>query len=297
MSLAAKLRRAPMRIATGAFILNSGLQKLRSADDETAKHIHGAASGAYPMLGNIEPRVLLKVVGAGETALGGALLLPIVPARLAGAGLTGFAASLLGVWWRTPGMHEPGSLRPTQQGTAIAKDSWMLGIGTSLLLDSVVSGPSESRAIRRAERRAGRQARKDEAKAEAKARKEELKAATAERRQQLRAEAKQRAKALQAEAKAQAQAQAKAARKGAAQAGDAARSALDSTRSAAESAAGKSRSAAESAADRSRSLAESAADRSRSLAESAADKSRSAAGSVADRTRSVVESAADKVGV
>jgi len=285
MSLAAKLRRAPMRIATGAFILNSGLSKLRG-DEETAKHVHGAASGAYPTINNVEPKVFLRVLGAGETALGGALLLPIVPARLAGAGLTGFAASLLGMWWRTPGMHEPGSLRPTQQGTAVAKDSWMLGIGTSLLIDSLVSGPSESRAIRRAERRAGRRVRKDEAKAEAKARKEELKAATAERRQQLRAEAKQRAKALQAEAKAQAKAQAKAARKGAAQAGDAARSALDSTRS-----------AAESAADRSRSLAESAANKSRSLAESAAGKSRSAAGSVADRTRSVVESAADKVGV
>jgi len=249
MSLAAKLRRAPMRIATGAFILNSGLTKLRG-DEETAKHLHGAASGAYPAIDNVEPKLFLRVLGASETALGSALLLPIVPARLAGAGLTGFAASLLGMWWKTPGMHEPGSLRPTQQGTAIAKDSWMLGIGTSLLIDSVVSGPSESRAVRRAERRASRQARKDEAKAAAKSRKEELKAATAERRHQLRAEAKQRAKALQAEARAQAKAQAKAARKSAGQAGEAARAALESTRSAAESAVDRTRSAAESAAQK-----------------------------------------------
>jgi hypothetical protein len=265
MSVAAKLRRAPMRIATGAFILNSGLSKLRG-DEETAKHVHGAASGAYPVINNVEPKLFLRVLGAGETALGSALLLPVVSARLAGAGLTGFAASLLGMWWKTPGMHEPGSLRPTQQGTAIAKDSWMLGIGTSLLIDSVVSGASESRAIHRAERRAGRQARKDEAKAEARARKEELKAATAERRRQLRAEAKQRAKALQAETKAQAKAQAKtqakAARKGVEQAGDAARSAMESTRSALES----TRAAAEAAADKTRSAAESAVDKARAAA-------------------------------
>jgi hypothetical protein len=32
-------------------------------------------------------------------------------------------------------MREPGSLRPTQQGTAISKDVWMAGIGTALMLD------------------------------------------------------------------------------------------------------------------------------------------------------------------
>ena len=36
MSLSAKLRRAPIRIATGAFILNSGLGKLHG-DEDTAK--------------------------------------------------------------------------------------------------------------------------------------------------------------------------------------------------------------------------------------------------------------------
>ena len=35
MSLAAKLRRAPLRLATGAFILNAGVGKL-SADEGTA---------------------------------------------------------------------------------------------------------------------------------------------------------------------------------------------------------------------------------------------------------------------
>ena len=45
MSFAAKLRRAPGRVATGAFILEQGLGKLQ-ADDETAKHLHDAATSA-----------------------------------------------------------------------------------------------------------------------------------------------------------------------------------------------------------------------------------------------------------
>jgi uncharacterized membrane protein YphA (DoxX/SURF4 family) len=136
MSLATKLRRAPGRVATGAFILNSGLGKL-SGDDDTAKALHGVASGAYPFLAKVEPKVLLKSVAVGEVALGSALLVPIVPAGLAGLGLVGFAGSLLGMWWRTPGMHKEGSIRPTQQGTAIAKDVWMLGIGTGMVIDAV----------------------------------------------------------------------------------------------------------------------------------------------------------------
>jgi hypothetical protein len=144
MSLSAKLRRAPGRIVTGAFILNAGIGKL-GGDDDTAKAIHGMAAGAYPVLGKIEPKLFLKSLGASEVALGAALLLPIVPAGLAGLGLTGFAGSLLGLWWRTPGMHAEGSLKPTQQGTAIAKDVWMLGIGAGLVVDAALS---ESRVTR-----------------------------------------------------------------------------------------------------------------------------------------------------
>jgi hypothetical protein len=54
MSLAAKLRRAPLRITTGAFILNSGLTKF-SADDETAKQLHGFASSTYSFLEKAPP--------------------------------------------------------------------------------------------------------------------------------------------------------------------------------------------------------------------------------------------------
>ena len=141
MSLAARLRRAPGRIATGAFIINSGLGKLK-ADEQSAQAIQGMAANAYPPLGKIPPKQFLKLVAVSELALGGALLTPIVPAGVAGAGLTTFAGSLLGMWWKTPGMHAPGDPRPTQAGTAIAKDIWMLAIGIGLTLDALLSRDS-----------------------------------------------------------------------------------------------------------------------------------------------------------
>lgn len=137
MSLAAKLRRAPGRIVTGAFLLNSGLGKLKG-DEETAAGIHGMAKGAYPILGKVPPTTFLKILAVGEVAVGGALLFPLVPAGLAGLALTGFAASLLGLYVRTPGMHDA-KLRPTQAGTAIAKDLWMAGIGIGLVIDAALN--------------------------------------------------------------------------------------------------------------------------------------------------------------
>ena len=35
---------------------------------------------------------------------------------------------------RTPGMTKEDGIRPSQQGTALAKDVWMLGIGLGLTL-------------------------------------------------------------------------------------------------------------------------------------------------------------------
>jgi hypothetical protein len=65
--------------------------------------------------------------------LGAALLLPFVPDGLAGAALTAFSAGLLGLYVRVPGLRQEGSIRPTQQGTAIAKDVWLLALGLSLM--------------------------------------------------------------------------------------------------------------------------------------------------------------------
>jgi hypothetical protein len=136
MSIAAKARRSPGRLATGAFILNAGIGKW-SADEETAARLHGMAAGTYPFLKNIKPMDFAKLLSAGEIALGSALLLPVVPAALAGASLTAFSAGLLGLYLRTPGLRREHSLRPSQQGTPLAKDVWMLGVGLSLLADAL----------------------------------------------------------------------------------------------------------------------------------------------------------------
>jgi hypothetical protein len=138
MTLAAKLRRAPGRLVAGSFILNAGLSKL-NGDDDQAKALHGMAAGAFPPLEKVPPKPFLKALAIGEITLGGALLMPFVPAGLAGLGLTAFSGSLLTMWWRTPGMHGEGTPRPTQQGTTIAKDVWMLGIGTGLVVDAALS--------------------------------------------------------------------------------------------------------------------------------------------------------------
>lgn len=137
MPLPVKLAHLPPRLATGAFILNSGLGK-RHADADTAAGLHAMAAGAYPFLKGVEPQKFVRLLSAGEIALGTALLLPVVPTALAGMGLAGFASGLVGMYLRTPDLHEPGSLRPTEQGTAIAKDSWMVGIAAGFVVEAIV---------------------------------------------------------------------------------------------------------------------------------------------------------------
>ena len=137
MRLLVKASHLPPRMAAGAFIVNSGVGKL-SADDETAAQLHGFASGAYPFLAKLKPRDFVRLLAGAEIVLGSALLLPVVPSAVAGAGLTAFSGGLLGLYARTPGMRKEGSPFPTQQGIALAKDSWMLGIGLGLVIDDLV---------------------------------------------------------------------------------------------------------------------------------------------------------------
>ncbi|MFE1027585.1 hypothetical protein ACFW5I_23930 [Streptomyces sp. NPDC058818] len=136
MRLPIELRHVAPRLATGAFMLNSGLSK-RGADEQTAAMLHGMAKNTYPFLGRLQPATFARLLSAGETALGAALLLPVVPTAVAGVGLTVFSAGLVGLYLRTPGMREEGSLRPTQEGTALAKDTWMLGIGVGFVVDGL----------------------------------------------------------------------------------------------------------------------------------------------------------------
>ncbi|MDQ4092637.1 MAG: DoxX family membrane protein [Actinomycetota bacterium] len=138
MSLRRMAWQLPLRLAAGSFILNSGLSKWGS-DEATARNLAGFAAGSYPLLGKLDPQLFVRAVSASEIALGTALLVPLVPAGVAGAGLTAFSAGLVGLYLRTPGMRKEGSLRPTEQGVALAKDSWLVAIGLSLVLDELLN--------------------------------------------------------------------------------------------------------------------------------------------------------------
>jgi len=138
----AHLHQLPMRLAAGAFILNSGLSK-RHPSEEQLNGVHGMASGAYPTFKRMPPDQFVKLLSTSEILLGAALLVPVVPSVLAGAGLAAFSAGLVGLYLRTPGMRREGSLRPTPSGIALAKDVWLLGIGVSLVAEEageMVSG-------------------------------------------------------------------------------------------------------------------------------------------------------------
>jgi hypothetical protein len=136
MRLPVKARHLPQRIAAGAFILNSGVSKW-SADEETAAQLHGFAVGTYPFLAKLKPKDFVRLLAGAEIALGAALLVPVVPSAVAGAGLSAFSGGLLGLYARTPGMRKDGSPLPTQQGIPLAKDVWMMGIGLGLIIDDL----------------------------------------------------------------------------------------------------------------------------------------------------------------
>ncbi|MGZ4624379.1 MAG: hypothetical protein ACXVGD_20190 [Blastococcus sp.] len=152
------------RISAGAFILNSGIGKW-GADARTAAQLHGFASGTYPFLRKLEPQQFARGLAASEIVIGAALLAPVVPTAVAGAALTGFSGGLLGLYLRTPGMRKPGSLAPTQDGLAIAKDVWLLGIGVGLLTRGLVDRKSRrstraAKAVTKARKNAKTQAKK-----------------------------------------------------------------------------------------------------------------------------------------
>jgi uncharacterized membrane protein YphA (DoxX/SURF4 family) len=129
-------RSIPGRVATGAFILHSGLEKWDGPSAQ-AEGVHGMAKGAFPFLESIPPERFLKGLAAGEILTGALLLAPFVPNAVAGAALTGFSCSLLAMYARTPALRKPGSVWPSQGGIAVSKDVWMLGIGLGLLADAV----------------------------------------------------------------------------------------------------------------------------------------------------------------
>jgi hypothetical protein len=134
------LTQLPLRVSTGAFILNAGIGKL-GADEGTAQFLHQGAKTAFPgVFDSMDSKSFAKFLAASEIGIGAALLAPMVPATVAGAALTGFGAGLMRMYFKTPGMTQADGIRPTQEGTAIAKDVWLLGAGLTLFSQGVVRG-------------------------------------------------------------------------------------------------------------------------------------------------------------
>lgn len=127
------LGNAILRGIPGAFILNAGIGKL-GLDAQTAAHLQGMAEKGVPALGKMTPEQFAKFLSYGEIAVGASLLLPFVPKKLAGAALAGFSVPMMMMYVNTPGMTEEDGIRPTQEGTALAKDSWLVAIAAALIL-------------------------------------------------------------------------------------------------------------------------------------------------------------------
>jgi len=107
MALRINAREVPLRLGTGAFILNAGLAKL-GKDDATAAHTHAFAAGAYPSLRKWDPALFVRDLSVSEIALGAMLLMPVVSTGLAGVGLTVLSACLLGLYLLAQRWHAAG---------------------------------------------------------------------------------------------------------------------------------------------------------------------------------------------
>lgn len=130
-----KLSNAALRLTAGALILDQGINKL-SMDEGSYGYLKGMAANAFPQVNQLSDQQFGKALAASETLLGATLLTPFLPAKLAGAGLTAFSAGLLAMYFNIDGFTKEDGIRPTQDGTAMAKDAVLLGAGLALLFSS-----------------------------------------------------------------------------------------------------------------------------------------------------------------
>jgi hypothetical protein len=126
------LSNAILRGVTGAFILNAGLGK-RNLPPEVSGGMKQAASAGVPAFKNMDDKTFGTFLSSSEIGIGAALLAPVVPTKVAGAALAAFSGGLMSMYFRTPGMTESDGIRPTQEGTPLAKDVFMLAIAGALL--------------------------------------------------------------------------------------------------------------------------------------------------------------------
>jgi hypothetical protein len=155
-----RISHLPLRVTTGAFILNSGLGK-RGVDSDTATGMRDMASSVVPQAAGMKPEQFAKALSAGEIALGVALLTPLVSPLKAGLALTAFSGGLLQMYRKTPGMTQQDGIRPTPSGLGMAKDVFMLGSGLALVLDGLIDDTKDAaRSTRKATKKKAKAARK-----------------------------------------------------------------------------------------------------------------------------------------
>lgn len=128
------LSNAILRGITGAFVLNSGLSK-RGMPTEAAQGLQSFASTGIPAMAKMDPKAFGDFVAYSEIGVGAALLIPIVPRKLAGAALGTFTAGLLTMYFRNPAMTESDGIRPSHEGMSLSKDAFMLAIAGALVTD------------------------------------------------------------------------------------------------------------------------------------------------------------------
>jgi hypothetical protein len=127
--------RWPLRLTFGLFFLHTALAK-RELDEKGAKGLHRFATAAYPALDAVSPTTFVRGMTIAEAAIAASLLVPVVPAPLGGAGLTVFGSALMGTYARVPGFRREGSVRPSEIGLSLAKDTWMVAAGMAILVDA-----------------------------------------------------------------------------------------------------------------------------------------------------------------
>lgn len=136
------LSSAALRVLPGAFVLNSGIGKIGMPAEASAGTQQFAAS-AIPALKQLPPEKFGTILGWTETGVGGAMLAPFVSNFVAGSALTAFSSGLLALYFADPDNRQEDGIRPSEQGTALAKDSWLLAIGVALVVSSFDSKKSK----------------------------------------------------------------------------------------------------------------------------------------------------------
>jgi uncharacterized membrane protein YkgB len=123
----------PLRVSNGAIILWQGVRIF--TQPQRGEWLLPLAAHTVPQLPSLmgnSPHRFARVLGAAETVLAVWLLSGRSP-RAAGVALTVFGSATFSLLFTVPGMREEGSVwEPSQEGTAIAKDLWMIGSGLAL---------------------------------------------------------------------------------------------------------------------------------------------------------------------